>query len=91
MANSRELLRVGLPTRAVRLRDLLDALDLDHGSEATVRYHRGGGLVIEEATDSGPQPGLDDEGDDPREPGTFANSGDVAADGSDDRDKAADE
>lgn len=49
MPNSRELLRVGLPTRAVRLHNLIDALDLDHGSEATIRYSRGS-LVIEEST-----------------------------------------
>lgn len=47
MPNSRELMRVGLPTRAVRLRNLLGALDLEEGSEATVRYSRGQ-LVIEE-------------------------------------------
>lgn len=81
MPNSRELMRVGIPTRAVRLRDLLDALDLDHGSEATVRYGRAGALIIEEAADSGPQPGLDDVAD--------AKIVGDDEDGHDDRDKAA--
>lgn len=66
MPNSRELMRVGLPTRAVRLRNLLAALDLDdvmeEGREATVRYSRGQ-LVIDAPEATFPEPGLDGDGD----------------------------
>lgn len=72
MPNSRELLRVGIPTRAVRVHALIDALELDHSSEATVRFSRGA-LIIEEpiatvaAKGTPERDDADDGGDDDRD------------------------
>lgn len=47
MSGKREVLRVGVPVRAVTLVELLGAIDSQISPEATVRHHNGS-LIVED-------------------------------------------